>query len=60
MKTIMSAHDHEIAIDATTVGLREGWLQATVAARFTLDQIVEAQESAESGKNIGRVIMLVA
>jgi NADPH:quinone reductase len=59
-KTIMSAHDHQLAIDATTVGLQEGWLHATIAARFTLDQIVEAQESSESGKNLGKVVILMA
>jgi NADPH:quinone reductase len=59
-KSIMSAHDHQIAIDATTVGLQEGWLNATIAVRFTLDQIIEAQESSESGENVGRVVILVA
>lgn len=58
-KTIMSANDHQVAIEATTVGLREGWLQTTIAARFSLDQIVEAHESVESGKNIGKVVIII-
>jgi NADPH2:quinone reductase len=59
-KTIMSARDHQIAIDAVTLGLREGWLRTTIAVRFTLDQIIEAQESSESGKNLGRVVIVLA
>jgi NADPH:quinone reductase len=58
-KTIMSAHDHQIAIDATTLGLREGWLHTTIAMRFTLEQIIEANESSESGKNLGKVVILI-
>lgn len=58
-KTIMSIEAHELGIDAITAALQEGWLHTTVAARFTFDQIVEAYESAESGKNIGKVVVLV-
>ena len=48
---MMSREAHESAITATTVGLREGWLRSTIAARFSLDQIVAAHEASESGKH---------
>jgi NADPH2:quinone reductase len=55
----MSVEAHRLAIDAITMGLRDGWLQPRIAARFTFDQIVEANESSESGKNLGRVVILM-
>jgi NADPH2:quinone reductase len=59
LKTTMSIEAHDLAIEATSAGLRARWLHTTIAARFTFDQIVEAYESAESGKNIGKVVVLV-
>ena len=55
----MSPEAHRAAIEATNLGLQEGWLQTTIAARFTLDQIVDAHELSESGKSIGKVVILV-
>ena len=55
----MSAEAHRLAIEATTEGLIKGWLKTTIAARFTLDEIVETTEFSESGKATGKVVMLV-
>ena len=55
----MSQEAHESAIQATTVGLREGWLKPIIASRFSLEQIVEAHETSESGKSVGKVIVLI-
>ncbi|NYF87982.1 NADPH:quinone reductase [Tunturiibacter empetritectus] len=55
----MSSEAHQLAIEATNRGLQEGWLQTTIAARFTLDQIEEAHEFSESSKSIGKVVILV-
>ena len=55
----MSPEAHRLAIEATNVGLQEGWLQTTIAARFPLDEIVDAHEFAESGNSIGKVVILV-
>ena len=54
---LMSHEAHENAIAATTVGLREGWLQSTIASRFSLDDIVAAQEASESGRSIGKIVI---
>ena len=56
---MMSWEAHESAVAATTVGLREGWLKSTIASRFPLDQIVAAHEASESGKRIGKVVILL-
>ncbi|RXH55395.1 Oxidoreductase, zinc-binding dehydrogenase family [Granulicella sibirica] len=55
----MSAEAHRQAVEATNIGLQEGWLQTTIAARFPLDQIVEAHELSESGKSTGKVVILL-
>ena len=55
----MSLEAHLLGIEAINSGLREGWLTTTVAARFTLDQIIDAHEYCESGKGIGKVVILV-
>jgi NADPH:quinone reductase len=55
----MSQEAHESAIQATTVGLKEGWLKPTIASRFSLEQIVAAHEASESGKSVGKVIVLI-
>jgi NADPH2:quinone reductase len=55
----MSAEAHRVAIETTNLGLVQDWLRTTIAARFTLDQIVEAQEFSESGRSIGKVVILV-
>jgi len=55
---MMSREAHEGAIEAATVGLREGWLRPTIASRFSLDQIVAAHEATESGKSVGKVVVL--
>lgn len=56
----MSVEAHRLAIEATTAGLAEGWLKTTIAAKFPLNQIADAHELSESGKAIGKVIVLVA
>ncbi len=56
---MMSREAHESAIAATTVGLREGWLKPTIASRFPLDQIVAAHEASETGKSIGKVVIIL-
>jgi len=55
----MSAEAHRQAIEATNTGLQEGWLQTTIAARFALDQIVDAHELSESGKSSGKIVILL-
>ncbi len=56
----MSQEAHESAIQAATVGLREGWLKPIIASRFPLEQIVEAHQTSESGKNVGKVVVVIA
>jgi NADPH:quinone reductase len=56
----MSAEAHQIAIEATTVGLTEGWLQTNIAATFPLSRIADAHELSESGKAVGKVVVLIA
>ncbi|MDQ2841795.1 MAG: zinc-binding dehydrogenase [Acidobacteriota bacterium] len=56
---MMSREAHESAIEAATVGLREGWLKPTIASRFSLDQIVAAHEASGSGKSVGKVVVLI-
>jgi len=55
----MSREAHESAIQATTIGLQEGWLKTTIASRFSLEQIAAAHEASESGKTIGKIIVLI-
>ena len=55
----MSREAHENGIQATTTGLREGWLKTTIASRFPLEQIAAAHEASESGKMIGKVVVLI-
>ena len=55
----MSREAHESAIQSTTIGLQEGWLKTTIASRFSLEQIVAAHEASESGKTIGKIIVLI-
>ena len=55
----MSQEAHESAIQATTVGLREGWLKPIIASRLPLEQIVAAHEASESGKSVGKVVVLI-
>ncbi len=55
----MSREAHESAIQSTTIGLQEGWLKTTIASRFSLGQIVAAHEASESGKTIGKIIVLI-
>lgn len=55
----MTREAHESAIRATTIGLQEEWLKTTIATRFTLDQIAEAHEASESGKSVGKVVVLL-
>jgi NADPH2:quinone reductase len=54
----MSREIRESAIRATTAGLQEGWLKTTIASRFSLEQIAAAHEASESGKTIGKIIVL--
>ncbi|AXC15807.1 Quinone oxidoreductase [Acidisarcina polymorpha] len=56
---MMSREAHESAIEAVMVGLREGWLKPTIASRFSLDQIVAAHEASESGKSVGKIVVLL-
>ncbi len=53
----MPREAHEQAVEATTRGLREGWLKSTIASRFSLDQILDAPEATESGKTVGEVVI---
>jgi len=55
----MSREAHESAIQSTTIGLQEGWLKTTIASRFSLEQIAAAHEASESGKTIGKIIVLI-
>ena len=54
----MSREIRESAIRATTAGLQEGWLKTTIASRFSLELIAAAHEASESGKTIGKIIVL--
>lgn len=55
----MTHEAHESAIQATTKGLEQGWLKTTIASRFSLDQIAAAHEASESGKSVGKVVVLI-
>lgn len=55
----MSTESHHQAIKATNQGLREGWLKPTIAARFSLDKIADAHELSESGKIVGKALLLI-
>lgn len=55
----MSREDHESAIQATTIGLKKGWLKTTIASTFALDQIAAAHEASESGNMVGKVVVLI-
>ncbi len=55
----MSLEAHESAIQATTKGLEQGWLKTTIASRFSLEGIAEAHEASESGKSVGKVVVLI-
>ena len=55
----MGLEAHQTAIQATTRGLQEGWLKTTIASRFPLSQIAGAHEASESGKSIGKVVVLI-
>lgn len=55
----MTQEAHEEAIQATTKGLQEGWLQTTFAARFSLNDIAKAHDASESGKAVGKVVVLI-
>lgn len=55
----MSREAHESAIQATTTGLRDGWLKTTIALRFPLERIAAAHEASESGKSVGKVVVLI-
>jgi NADPH2:quinone reductase len=55
----MSREAHESALQATTIGLEEGWLKTTIASRFPLEQIAAAHEALESGKMVGKVVVLI-
>lgn len=41
------------------MGLHEGWLKTTIALRFSLDQIAAAHEASESGKLVGKVVIVI-
>lgn len=56
---MMSQEAHQSAIEATTIGVKEGWLKPTIASRFSLGQIVAAHEASESGKSVGKVVVLI-
>ncbi len=56
----MSLEAHRQAIEATIKGLEEGWLRTTIAAQFPLEQIIEAHELSESGKAVGKVVVVLA
>jgi len=55
----MSREAHESAIQSATIGLQEGWLKTTIASCFSLEQIAGAHEASESGKSIGKIIVLI-
>jgi NADPH2:quinone reductase len=55
----MSQEARESAIQATNKGLQEGWLKSTIASRFPLEQISAAHEASESGKTIGKIVVLI-
>jgi NADPH2:quinone reductase len=54
---VMDAAAHDEAAAAIGKGLHEGWLSHEVAARFPLDQIVQAHELVESGRAVGKVVV---
>jgi NADPH2:quinone reductase len=54
----MSPEARQSAIQATDKGLQEGWLKTTIASRFPLEQIAAAHEASESGKTIGKIVVL--
>jgi len=56
----MNSEAHKQAIEGTLKGLEEGWLRTTIAARFPLEQIIEAHELSESGKAVGKVVVVLA
>jgi len=55
----MSPEAHQSAVQATRMGLQEGWLKTTIALRFSLDQIAAAHEASESGKLVGKVVIVI-
>jgi NADPH2:quinone reductase len=54
-----SQEDRQSAIQTTNKGLQEGWLKTTIASRFPLEQIAAAHEASESGKIIGKIVVLI-
>lgn len=54
---VMDAAAHDEAAAAIGEGLRDGWLSHEVAARFPLDQVVQAHELIESGRVVGKVVV---
>jgi NADPH2:quinone reductase len=55
----MSREAREIAIQAITIGLQEGWLKTTIASHFSLDRLLRLNEASESGKTIGKTIVRI-
>jgi NADPH2:quinone reductase len=55
----MSQEARQSAIQTTNKGLQEGWLKTTIASRFPLEQIAAAHEASESGKIIGKIVVLI-
>ena len=55
----MGLEAHESAIQATTKGLEQRWLKTTIASRFSLDQIAAAHDASESGKPVGKIVVLI-
>ncbi|WP_207915074.1 NADPH:quinone reductase [Paralcaligenes ureilyticus] len=53
----MSRDAHAKAIAAVTDALAKQQLKHNIAARFALDQIVDAHEALESGKTVGKIVI---
>lgn len=55
---VMDAAAHDEAAAAIGQGLRDGWLSHAIATRFPLDEIVQAHELVESGRAVGKVVVV--
>ncbi|OWT60388.1 alcohol dehydrogenase [Candidimonas nitroreducens] len=55
---VMDRAAHERAIAAVTEALQKRQLRHHVAARYSLEQIVQAHEAQESGATVGKIIVL--
>lgn len=55
---VMDVAAHDEAAAAIGEGLRDGWLNHAIATRFPLDEIVQAHELVESGRAVGKVVVV--